>query len=120
MSGFIQRLQSVEGPAQVPTNVIAGPSLDRQYIPSQLNGRPIVTPKLVVPLLVAAGILISACDDTATSSPPAGNSAETAARSACLNAVIGETGNPDTAVLSSDFSEAGTMVRVGVGSQRAP
>ncbi|MBF9058462.1 hypothetical protein HKCCSP123_04635 [Rhodobacterales bacterium HKCCSP123] len=49
----------------------------------------------------------------------AGNSAEAAARQACLRDVSAQTGNYDAAVLSSSFSEAGTEVIVGIGPQRA-
>ena len=51
---------------------------------------------------------------------PAGNSVEEAARQACLRAVMAETNNPTASVQSSDFSEAGTRVVVGVGPQNAP
>lgn len=51
--------------------------------------------------------------------PGAGNSAEAAARQACLRDVSAQTGNYDAAVLSSSFSEAGTEVIVGIGPQRA-
>lgn len=39
---------------------------------------------------------------------------------ACLTAVARETNNGDVVLLGSDFSEAGTLVRVGLGPQRAP
>ena len=39
---------------------------------------------------------------------------------ACLAAVSQETGTGDVAVLSSEFSQAGTVVLVGVGADRAP
>jgi multidrug efflux pump subunit AcrA (membrane-fusion protein) len=38
---------------------------------------------------------------------------------ACLRAVTNETNNPNVVLLSSDFSQAGTEVIVGVGPQRA-
>ena len=71
---------------------------------------------------LAAATMLAGCIETATQLPaaPAGNSAEEAARSACLRDVTRTTGNFDAAVLSSSFSEAGTEVIVGVGPQRAP
>ncbi|AXI43155.1 hypothetical protein [Sulfitobacter sp. SK011] len=65
---------------------------------------------------VIFGTLLSACvEDTgsATSSP-------TPADQACLNAVAQSTGNSQVRLLSSEFSEAGTLVKVGVGPDAAP
>ncbi len=42
-----------------------------------------------------------------------------AAEQGCLRDVTAETGNGDVTLLSSDFSQAGTEVIVGVGEQRA-
>ena len=39
---------------------------------------------------------------------------------ACLAAVSRETNNGEVAVLSSEFSQANTVVMIGVGAQRAP
>lgn len=47
---------------------------------------------------------------------PSGSKTE----SACLKAVGDQTGESDLAVLSSEFSEANSLVMVGVGPQRAP
>ena len=63
---------------------------------------------------------------TAPSAPSAGsggsvNSATpNAAEQACLRDVTAVTNNPDVVLLGSEFSEAGTLVRVGVGASRAP
>ena len=65
---------------------------------------------------VIFGTLLSACvEDTgsATLSP-------TPADQACLNAVAQSTGNSQVRLLSSEFSEAGTLVKVGVGPDEAP
>lgn len=63
-------------------------------------------------------VLLSACvEETVTQLPAA---APTAAEQACLAAVSRETSNGDVALLGSEFSQAGTFVRVGVGPQRAP
>lgn len=65
---------------------------------------------------VLFGFLLSACvEDTgsATSSP-------TVADQACLSAVAQSTGNSEVRLLSSEFSEAGTLVKVGVGPDAAP
>ena len=47
--------------------------------------------------------------------PGPGNSAEAAARSACVRDVRATTNNPDVVVQSSSFSEAGTQVILIVG-----
>ncbi len=54
--------------------------------------------------------------------PPAATTggAPTAAEQACLRDVTAVTNNPDVVLLGSEFSEAGTMVRVGVGPDQAP
>ncbi|MCT8158640.1 hypothetical protein KVX96_00945 [Pseudoruegeria sp. SHC-113] len=44
----------------------------------------------------------------------------TAAEQVCLRDVTATTNNPDVVLLGSEFSEAGTLVRVGVGPDRAP
>lgn len=43
-----------------------------------------------------------------------------AAEQACLRDVTAATNNPDVVLLGSEFSQAGTLVRVGVGPSRAP
>ncbi len=45
---------------------------------------------------------------------------ETVTNEACLAAVSKETGESDVSVLSNEFSEANTVVMVGVGADRAP
>lgn len=65
--------------------------------------------------LVMAVLPLAACvEDTAVSSVP------TLAEQACLRDVTRVTNNPDVVLLGSEFSEAGTLVRVGVGANRAP
>lgn len=64
-------------------------------------------------------VALAGCQDPTGGAPAAGNSAEAAARQACLQAVAQSTGNPTVTVLRSSFSEAGTEVIVGVGEQRA-
>ncbi len=69
----------------------------------------------------AVGLLSGCIEDTGSTSPrPAGNSVEQQARVNCMAAVTRETGNRETSIISSEFSEAGTRVVVGVGSNRAP
>jgi hypothetical protein len=53
---------------------------------------------------------------------PAASSSEVsdAAEAACLRAVSRQTGQSDVAALYSEFSEANSMVMVGVGDLRAP
>ena len=57
-------------------------------------------------------------EDPSGASVP-GNAVETAARQACLNATIRETGNTYASVERSSFSEAGTEVIVVIGAQKA-
>jgi hypothetical protein len=68
--------------------------------------------------VVGIALSLSACveetGNTASSAPP------NAAEQACLRDVTATTNNPDVALLGSEFSQAGTLVRVGVGPQRAP
>lgn len=71
-----------------------------------------------------AGIALAACSETTemASSPapaPAMRTGSAADEGACLTAVAQQTGN-SVVVLSSEFSEANTLVMVGVGPQRAP
>lgn len=65
---------------------------------------------------LAGLIALAACDETTTTASRTPNAAE----QACLLAVTRETNNPDVTLLGSEFSEAGTFVRVGVGPDRAP
>ncbi len=62
---------------------------------------------------------LAACDDGSSGSSTAA-SAPTAAQQACLRDVTATTNNPDVVLLSSQGSEAGTLVKVGVGPNRAP
>ncbi|PRY22239.1 hypothetical protein CLV78_107163 [Aliiruegeria haliotis] len=70
--------------------------------------------------LVAVGATLAGCDETmdtgATSTPPATLSV---ADQACQESVRAQTNNPDVVVLESLFSEAGTLVTLGVGPDRA-
>jgi hypothetical protein len=52
--------------------------------------------------------------------PAGGVDVSQAAIDACLAAVQNQTKEPDQAVLSSEFSEANSMVMIGVGADRAP
>ncbi len=75
-------------------------------------------------LVTGAGLAValSACTETtSTGSGPSAalRSGGTVNEQACLTAVASETGNTVT-VLSSEFSQANTLVMVGVGPDRAP
>ena len=66
--------------------------------------------------LAATGLV--GCVETSgggISNPGPGNSAEAAARDACVRDTRSTTGNPDVVVQSSMFSEAGTEVIMTVG-----
>ena len=72
--------------------------------------------------LCIAGLALAACSETTDTAQPSSEPLRTgssADESTCLIAVGRETGNSVT-ILSSDFSQAGTIVMVGVGEQRAP
>ena len=77
-------------------------------------------------VLVAVGL--AGCSQTSTSNqevsltqaPSQSAKVPTPAEQACLAAVSKQTNNGEVALLSSEFSEAGTSVKIGVGSQRAP
>jgi len=65
----------------------------------------------------ASTVLLAGCiEDTGGS---ASGSVPTVAEQACLRDVTQVTNNPDVVLLSSEFSQAGTQVTVGVGPQRA-
>lgn len=65
---------------------------------------------------VIVGAFLSACvEDTGSAM-----STVTPADKACLAAVAQTTGNSEVRLLSSEFSEAGTFVKVGVGPDAAP
>lgn len=75
-----------------------------------------------VSFAIAAGLALAACSETADmagSSAPAMRTGSAADESACLTAVAQQTAN-SVVVLSSEFSQANTLVMVGVGPQRAP
>lgn len=74
--------------------------------------------KKIVFTLPALGFLV-ACNE-GTSSGSASSAMPTSAEQACLRDVTVTTNNPDVVLLGSEFSEAGTSVRVGVGPDRAP
>jgi type IV secretory pathway TrbL component len=69
-------------------------------------------------LFAALPLALAACDETSSSSTA--STTPTAAEQACLRDVTSTTGNADVTLMGSEFSEAGTSVRVGVGDMRAP
>ena len=83
--------------------------------------------RLKTGLLVVAGLAVAGCSETTNNSqgvsltqpPSQAVQAPSAADQACLAAVSKQTNNGEVVVLSSEFSQAGTNVIVGVGSQRA-
>ncbi|MVA98366.1 hypothetical protein GN330_14040 [Nitratireductor sp. CAU 1489] len=71
-------------------------------------------------VMLAAVAAIAGCTQTAPpDDQPALRSGSAEDERACLAAVAGQTGNT-VSVLSSEFSEAATLVMVGVGPDRAP
>jgi hypothetical protein len=75
-------------------------------------------------LVAAAGFGLSACTSTDLQPAPqpqaqplrTGSPADEAA---CLREVVKQTQNNDAAVISSEFSQANTVVIVGIGPQKA-
>ena len=72
-----------------------------------------------IALVLCVGPLLAACE-METTTTTVSTAMPSAAEQACLRDVTVTTNNPDVVLLGSEFSEAGTMVRVGVGPQRAP
>lgn len=73
-------------------------------------------------LALAAFAALGACSSTESQTPPPANALRTgnaADEAACDLAVAKETNNGETIVLSSEFSEANTIVIVGVGPNKA-
>lgn len=75
-------------------------------------------------LALAAAATLSACSETTsnTAPPPMQPAMRTGSvedENACLRAVTAQTQNSDVTVLSSEFSEANTLVMIGVGPNRA-
>ncbi|MDW4497965.1 hypothetical protein R5H30_08245 [Sulfitobacter sp. D35] len=74
-----------------------------------------------IPTATAAALLLSACaEGTVDTVEATTTTTPNAAEQACLRDVTSTTNNPDVVLLGSEFSEAGTLVRVGVGDTRAP
>lgn len=68
----------------------------------------------------AGDYLVEAARPSAPSGGAGGAGMPTEAEQACLRDVTVATNNPDVVLLGSEFSQAGTFVRVGVGPSRAP
>lgn len=67
-------------------------------------------------IVIGGAIFLGGCvDDNGSTS----SSAPTLAQQACLRDVTQVTNNGDVVLLSSEFSQAGTQVIVGVGPNRA-
>lgn len=62
--------------------------------------------------------VLAACDDGGSTSAEAAG--PTPAEQVCLRDVTTATNNPEVVLLGSQGSEAGTLVQVGVGPDRAP
>jgi hypothetical protein len=70
-----------------------------------------------------SGVLLSACTETSNTSmspsPSAMRTGSSTDEQACLDAVAAQA-NTTVSIISSEFSEANTLVMVGVGPQNAP
>ena len=73
---------------------------------------------LAIAAAFGAATTLAACVEETSSTVSSG--IPTAGEQACLRDVTRTTNNPDVVLLGSEFSEAGTLVRVGVGPERAP
>ena len=73
---------------------------------------------LTIAAAFGAAATLAACVEETTTTVTTGM--PSAAEQACLRDVTRTTNNPDVVLLGSEFSEAGTLVRVGVGPDRAP
>lgn len=74
-------------------------------------------------ILTALPLALAACEEATSTNTMAATAPATtpsSAEAACMRDVTAATGNPNVTVLLSEFSEAGTTVRVGVGPQNAP
>ena len=83
---------------------------------------------LTLALVVITVTGLAGCSETSnsggggvslTQNPSCSSSAPSSAEKTCLAAVSKQTNNGDVTVLSSEFSQAGTSVKIGVGPQRA-
>lgn len=78
---------------------------------------------LKIATLAVAGFTLAGCAaDSGMSRQAADMSRQSPslAEQACLAAVSNETDNGDVMILSSEYSEANSLVMIGVGEQRAP
>ncbi len=75
--------------------------------------------KCAATTFVAVG-LAGCVETTQSPSVAAPSTTPSPAEQACLAAVSNATNNGDVSVLSSEFSQAGTDVKIGVGPSRAP
>ncbi|MDK3074690.1 hypothetical protein QO034_16485 [Sedimentitalea sp. JM2-8] len=74
--------------------------------------------RFVIAGAIGASLSLSACVEDTGGSGASGT--PSTAEQACLRDVTVATNNPDVVLLGSEFSEAGTLVRVGVGENQAP
>ncbi len=74
-----------------------------------------------IPILLLTVLGLSGCSETTGQSrPELTRQASSVAEGACLAAVRRQTNNNDLSIIGSEFSEANSLVMVGVGPQRAP
>lgn len=75
--------------------------------------------KPFITLGILSGVVaLSGCDDVGMAESVA--VAPSPEEQACLRDVSAETGSPEVVLLGSEFSQAGTYVRVGLGPNAAP
>ena len=100
-----------------------------QSEPAKTEAPATQAPATQAPAAEAPAAEAPAAEAPATQAPASGDTASgdttasevsDAAIDACLAAVRQETGEADVAVLSTEFSEANSLVMIGVGAQRAP
>jgi hypothetical protein len=71
-------------------------------------------------IMAVGTVALAACTANTTTGTDVSRSMPSIQEQACLAAVSNETSNGDVTVLSSEFSEANTVVMIGVGDNRAP
>lgn len=70
--------------------------------------------------LAVCAFALAACDADTGGGMQAATSMPSVQEQACLAAVSNESNNGEVSVLSSEFSEANTVVMIGVGADAAP
>ena len=74
----------------------------------------------MLPGIAICAVGLAACASDSGSGAPGVAAGPSVPEQACLAAVTNQTNNSDVAVMSNEFSEANSLVMIGVGANRAP